>query len=102
MSHHHWHREWLVDVPASQHPELPALTWTLLRLIIGRQEIRMEATVQFLWIGIRWAQGWRDWGIYLWPLNVEFEHDKFWADEESRTLRLFRPPAAPRCSCRDE
>ena len=73
--------------------------WTLARITIGRTEFRLEADLNIWQFGVAFARGWRDFGIYLGPLNIQVEHDVFWHDPRPNPLlRLLVPPHAPKWS----
>ena len=73
--------------------------WTLARVTVSRTEFRLEADLNIWQFGVAFARGWRDFGIYLGPLNIQVELDICWHDPRANPLlRLLVPPHAPNWS----
>lgn len=66
--------------------------WTILRLIIGKQEIRTDLALNYWGLGVAVHQT-DDWSIHLGPLDIECEYDKFYDLDDDwigrANLRLF-------------
>jgi hypothetical protein len=73
--------------------------WTMLRVVVGRQEFRADLTLNNWSLGIVMNQT-GDWSIHLGPLHIECEYDKFYDDDlytkPAVHLRLFNGAAAMR------
>jgi hypothetical protein len=78
--------------------------WTILRIVIGKQEIRTDLTLNYWGLGVVVHQT-DDWSIHLGPLDIECEHDKFYDLDDDwirpADLRLFSKVREP-CECERE
>jgi hypothetical protein len=67
-------------------------TWTVLRVVVGKQEFRTDFALNYWGIGISMHET-NDWSIHLGPVDIECEYDKFYDDdlytEPAAHLRLF-------------
>lgn len=50
--------------------------WTILRVIIGKQEFRVDLALNYWGVGVDLVET-DDWSIHLGPLDIECEYDKF-------------------------
>jgi hypothetical protein len=75
--------------------------WTMLRVVVGKQEFRADLTLNNWSLGIAMSQT-DDWSIHLGPLDIECEYDKFYDDDlytkPAADLRLFSKARQP-CEC---
>jgi hypothetical protein len=73
--------------------------WTILRLVVGKQEFRVDLALNCWGIGVDLVET-DDWSIHLGPLDIECEYDKFYdLDDEwlkPPLLRLFSKVREPR------
>ena len=78
-----------------------AWEWTILRVIVGKQEFRFDLALNYWGLGVVMHET-DDWSIHLGPLDIECEYDKFYdADDKSigrAHLRLFSKVREP-CDC---
>jgi hypothetical protein len=75
--------------------------WTILRVVIGKQEFRVDLALNYWGIGIAMHET-DDWSIHLGPIDIECEYNKF-NDEDGKWLgpphiRLLSK-ARERCEC---
>jgi hypothetical protein len=72
--------------------------WTILRVVIGKQELRTDLALNNWSLGIALFET-DDWSIHLGPINIECEYDKFYdlGDDWIRPadLRLFSKVREP-------
>ena len=78
--------------------------WTILRVVIGKQEIRADLALNYWGLGVVVHQT-DDWSVHLGPLDIECEYNKFY-DRDDRSLgpadvRLFSKVREP-CECEHE
>ena len=75
--------------------------WTIFRIVIGKQEIRTDLTLNNWGVGICVHQT-ADWSIHFDPIDIECEYDKFYDDDlytkPPVLLRLFSKTRQP-CEC---
>src|SRR4029077_12785843 len=78
--------------------------WTILRLVVGKQEFRVDLALNCWGIGVDLVET-DDWSIHLGPLDIECEYDKLYnLDDEwirPADLRLFSKVREP-CECERE
>jgi hypothetical protein len=78
-----------------------AWEWTILRVIVGKQEFRTDLALNDRGLGIAMFET-DDWSIHIGPISIECEFDKFYDDDLHMTpaahLRLFSKPREP-CRC---
>jgi len=78
--------------------------WTVLRLVIGKQEVRTDLALNNWSLGLVMHET-DDWSIHIGPLDIECEYDKFYdADDEwlgPAHLRLFSKVREP-CACKHQ
>ena len=55
--------------------------WTILRLVIGKQEVRTDLALNNWGLGVVMHET-NDWSIHIGPLDVECEYDKFYDDDD--------------------
>jgi len=76
-------------------------TWTVLRVVVGKQEFRTDLALNYWGIGISMHET-NDWSIHLGPIDIECEYDKLYDDDlytkPAAHLRLF-PTARDRFEC---
>lgn len=61
--------------------------WTILRVVVGKQEFRADLALNDWGLGISMHET-DDWSIHLGPIDIECEFDKFYDDD------LYTKPAA--------
>jgi hypothetical protein len=75
--------------------------WTILRVVVGQQEIRVDLALNDWGLGISMYET-DDWSIHIGPLDVECEYDRFYDDDlymkPAAHLRLFSTVREP-CEC---
>jgi hypothetical protein len=75
--------------------------WTILRIVIGKQEFRTDLALNDWGLGISMHHT-DDWSIHLGPIDIECEYDKFYDDDiymkPAAHLRLFSK-ARETCEC---
>jgi hypothetical protein len=75
--------------------------WTILRVVIGKQEFRIDLAVNHWGVGISMHET-DDWSIHIGPLDIECEYDKFYDDDlymkPAAHIRLFSKARMP-CEC---
>ena len=75
--------------------------WTILRMVVGKQEFRTDLALNYWCIGIKMHET-DDWSIHLGPIDIECEYDKFYDDDRytvpAAHLRLFSK-ARELCDC---
>ena len=75
--------------------------WTILRVVIGKQEFRFDLALNYWGIGVDLVET-DDWSIHLGPLDIECEYDKFYDCDDDwvrpADLRLFSKVREP-CEC---
>jgi hypothetical protein len=75
--------------------------WTILRVVIGKQEIRTDLALNNWGVGFVMHET-DDWSVHLGPFDIECEYDKFYDDDDKwigpANLRLFSK-ARVRCEC---
>ncbi len=75
--------------------------WTILRVVIGKQEFRVDLALNDWGLGVAMFDT-KDWSIHVGPINIECEHGKFYDDDTymkpAAHLRLFSKPRPP-CEC---
>ena len=89
--------------------KVPSWGGTLVRLIVGKLEMRLELDWNIWRVGVVMADP-DDWGFYLGCLNIQAEYGKFWWDNSdwrkawTRTIRIRPAPAPPysTCTCGDD
>src|SRR5689334_3983690 len=72
--------------------------WTILRIVIGRQEFRTDLTFNDWGLGVVMHQI-DDWSIHFGPIDIECEYDNFYDDDlytqHAAHLRLFSKVRQP-------
>jgi hypothetical protein len=75
--------------------------WTILRVVVGKQEFRADLALNDWGLGIVMHQT-DDWSIHLGPIDIECEYAKFYDDDlymkPAAHLRLFSK-ARELCEC---
>jgi hypothetical protein len=81
--------------------------WSFARLTIWKTEFRLDLDLNIWFLGV-YLGDWRDFGIYLGPLNIQIETGKGFDEDFPPGVpvrRLFFPPGysirpwPPRCRC---
>jgi len=75
--------------------------WTILRVVVGKQELRADLALNDWGLGISMHQT-DDWSIHLGPFDIECEYSKFYDDDTwtkpAAHLRVFSKVREP-CEC---
>ena len=78
--------------------------WTILRVVIGKQELRTDLALNNWSLGIALFET-DDWSIHLGPIDIECEYDKLYDVDDDwvrpADLRLFSKVREP-CECERE
>lgn len=78
--------------------------WTILRVVIGKQEFRVDLALNYWGIGIAMHET-DDWSIHLGPIDIECEYDKFYDHDDDwlgrAHIRLLSKARVP-CECKLE